>query len=168
MFDFDGTGGQNGGAGDENCDGNCKKGDEQKGSKNSVKNAGKNAEKNAEKRGEVFLEIYYKKEPGINIHEELEELINRLEEKNVYVVSRRVQESGEGWQNPGDFFDMEEMASLKPEKVFESFILSNCQVLTEGKSLEEVEEEKQKFLDTFLPVFVECFEKMESEGEFEG
>lgn len=164
LFDFDGTGGQNGSAGDENCDGNCKKGDEQKGSKNSVKNAGKNAEK----RGEVFLEIYYKKEPGINIHEELEELINRLEEKNVYVVSRRVQESGEGWQNPGDFFDMEEMASLKPEKVFESFILSNCQVLTEGKSLEEVEEEKQKFLDTFLPVFVECFEKMESEGEFEG
>ena len=84
----------------------------------------------------------------------------------MYVVSRRVQESGEGWKNSGDYFDMEEMASLKPEKVFESFILSKCQVLTEGKSSEEVEKEKKEFLNTFLPVFVECFEKMESEGEF--
>lgn len=148
VFDFDG------GAEDENRALSCK-------------NDGENGcKKSDEKSGGVFLEIYYKKEAGINIHDELEELINRLEEKNVYVVSRRVQESGEGWKNSGDYFDMEEMASLKPEKVFESFILSKCQVLTEGKSSEEVEKEKKEFLNTFLPVFVECFEKMESEGEF--
>ena len=72
---------------------------------------------------ETFLELYYKKEAGINIYDQLEELINSLEEKNVYVVNLRVQES----ENSGDFFnetyDMEEMAALKPEKIFENLIL---------------------------------------------
>lgn len=114
---------------------------------------------------ETFLELYYKKEAGINIYDQLEELINSLEEKNVYVVNLRVQES----ENSGDFFnetyDMEEMAALKPEKIFENLILAKSRIETEGKTADEVEKEKNEIVKTYLPFFMETFAEMENEPE---
>ena len=114
---------------------------------------------------ETFLELYYKKEAGINIYDQLEELINSLEEKNVYVVNLRVQES----ENSGDFFnetyDMEEMAALKPEKIFENLILAKSRIETEGKTADEVEKEKNEIVGTYLPFFMETFAEMENEPE---
>ena len=111
------------------------------------------------------MELYYKKEAGINIYDQLEELINSLEEKNVYVVNLRVQES----ENSGDFFnetyDMEEMAALKPEKIFENLILAKSRIETEGKTADEVEKEKNEIVKTYLPFFMETFAEMENEPE---
>ena len=112
-------------------------------------------------RTKTFLELYYKREEGINIYDQLEDLLSELEEKNVYVVSRRVQETGLSGEFLSNEYDMDELSSLAPEKIFENLILSKVKIETAGKTSEEIQTEQKKILEVYMPLFMESF------GEFE-
>ena len=105
----------------------------------------------------TFLELYYKKEDGINIYDRLEDLVEPLEKKQVYIVSRRVQEISSQGGFASQEYNMEELASLEPQKIFENLILSKSAIETEGKTQAEIDDEKSKILQRYLPVFMECF-----------
>ncbi len=114
----------------------------------------------------TFLELYYKREEGINIYDRLEDLLSELEEKNVYVVSRRVQESSLSGNFLSKEYDMDELTALAPEKIFENLILSKLKIETADKSFEEIQKEQKKLLETYMPLFMESFSEFEnSTGE---
>jgi len=120
---------------------------------------------------ETHLELYYKKENSINIHDELEDLINELRSKKVYVASRRVQETGKIMNGQNlSCEDMEELKNLEPEEIFKSLILSKMPVDigADAKNLNPEEQEKlisekqEKIIERYLPVFLEAFGKVEN------
>lgn len=96
----------------------------------------------------VYVELYYKREDGVNIHEELEDLICQLEEKKVFVISRKVQDSEIMLGAGGASFDSQEIKNLKPEEIFRALILSKA---------------PDADLDKYLPLFMETFGEVENE-----
>lgn len=92
---------------------------------------------------DTFIEIFYKKEIGVNIHEELEDIISALPE-NVSVVSRKVQDSGMIFSSGLGNFQMEELKTLSPEEIFKNLILSKSASFTENQN---------SVVEKFLPMF---------------
>lgn len=109
----------------------------------------------------VYIELYYKKEDGINIHDELEESISDLEKLNVHVISRRLQNVSDQMWNENISLDSREVKNLLPEDIFKALI--NLKFPEDLSGLDEKEKEKRKeeILNTYLPVFMEAYSKAE-------
>lgn len=108
---------------------------------------------------QTYLELYYKYQDGINIDDMLEESISRLQEKNVFVVSRRVQQLGEGLSF-SQGYSMEEIANLNPVDIFKSLILQKSLFNTAEKTQEDIDKEKEEILKKYLPLFTKTFEEL--------
>lgn len=104
---------------------------------------------------EVYLELYYKREEGINIHDELEPLLQKLKDKQVFVASRRVQDVKSIIHGSTESYDMEELKNLSPEKIFMSLLLAKCS--SENKEIIE---------SKYLPLLMQNFAAYEN-GELQ-
>lgn len=114
----------------------------------------------------LYIEICYKREPGINIHDEIEEILLRLPE-NVAVVSRKLQEAVMAASGYMDSMDTEELKNLNPEKIFESLIISKSRIETNGRSEEDIEKEKKETVKKYLPLFLQIAEEVNREDSDE-
>lgn len=95
----------------------------------------------------TFLELYYKKEIGVNAQEYLDEEIRSLPE-NISVVSWKIAESEKSFFSSGfENFDASEIKNLDDKAVFTELILSKS-------GLEAESEEGKAALEKFLPLFM--------------
>lgn len=115
----------------------------------------------------TYLELYYKKNDGASIYERLEDIINTLEEKNVFVVSRKVQETNGLSSAVFDDYDMEEMSNLDPVEIFKSYILYKLGTDIKDKTEEQIKADEKEILDTYLPIFTQNFNSFDQEEENE-
>ena len=116
------------------------------GSLSEIKNELENLEKlGSEKK--TFLELYYKREIGVNAQEYLEEKIRSLPE-NICVVSWKIAEGENALFSSGfENFDAGEIKNLDDKAVFSQLILSKSGL--DGES-----EEGKAVLEKYLPLFM--------------
>lgn len=111
------------------------------------------------------LELYYKREDGININDELESLITELKEKEVFVASRRVQDVGKILNGENLYCDdMDELKNMAPEEIFKTLLLSRSHVdLEEEKEMSDedkerkIKEKQDEIIRKYLPTFMEVY-----------
>lgn len=115
----------------------------------------------------VYIEIYYKKEDGINIHDELEEVINKIYELNVYVISRRMQKSDDVIFDGSIQLDSREVKNLNPEDIFKALISKKFPEDLSGLDEKASKKRKEEIINTYLPYFMEAFNNAQS-NDFEG
>ena len=85
----------------------------------------------------TFLELYYKKEEGLSIYDELYETIEKLPE-GVYVVNKKPQTFSQVNNSYSDI-ENDEIKNLSAEDIFKSLILSKSEIDTTGLSEKEIE-----------------------------
>lgn len=110
----------------------------------------------------VYVEICYKREDGINIHDELEDLITELEDLNVYVISRKVQVEENDLFDTNYSFDSREVKNLLPEDIFKALILRNFPEDLSSLSEEDAEKRKDEVLNSYLSIFMEAYNRAEA------
>lgn len=96
----------------------------------------------------LYVEVYYKKEDDINISEELDKMVEELQDNNIYIISRRLQNV---INRSVTDFDAEEVKNLEPKEIFTRLIASRNKVLTEDKT------EEDSYIDKYLPLFMESY-----------
>jgi exonuclease SbcD len=109
----------------------------------------------------TFLELYYKREDGVSINDELLDTIKNLPE-NVFVVNKKPQPSAQMNNNFYQDMDTEEIKNLAPEDIFKSLILSKSNIDKTGLSEEEVEKKQDELIKKYLPLFMEVAKEVES------
>ena len=110
----------------------------------------------------VYVEICYKREDGININDELEDLITELEDLNVYVISRKVQVEENDLFDTNYSFDSREVKNLLPEDIFKALILRNFPEDLSSLSEEDAEKRKNEVLNSYLSIFMEAYNRAEA------
>ena len=110
----------------------------------------------------VYVEICYKREDGININDELEDLITELEDLNVYVISRKVQVEENDLFDTNYSFDSREVKNLLPEDIFKALILRNFPEDLSSLSEEDAEKRKDEVLNSYLSIFMEAYNRAEA------
>lgn len=110
----------------------------------------------------VYVEICYKREDGININDELEDLITELEDLNVYVISRKVQVEENDLFDTNYNFDSREVKNLLPEDIFKALILRNFPEDLSSLSEEDAEKRKDEVLNSYLSIFMEAYNRAEA------
>jgi len=109
----------------------------------------------------TFLELYYKREDGVSINDELFETIKNLPE-NVFVVNKKPQPSVQMNNTVYQDMDNEQIKNLAPEDIFKSLILSKSNIDKTGLSEEEVEKKQNELIKKYLPLFMEVAKEVES------
>ena len=123
-----------------------------------IKNA---LEKYEDSNTPTFLELYYKRENGVSINDELFETIKNLPE-NVFVVNKKPQPSVQTNNNFYQSLDNDEIKNLAPEEIFKNLILSKSNIDKTGLSEEEVEKKQNELIKKYLPLFMEVAKEVES------
>ncbi|MEE3312808.1 MAG: exonuclease subunit SbcD [Treponema sp.] len=109
----------------------------------------------------TFLELYYKREEGTNIHDALSETIRNLPEC-VAVVNKKPQIESRAGEIFYSDMDSDEVKNLSPEDIFKSLILSKSSIDTDGLSEDEIEKKKDALIKKYLPLFMEVAREVES------
>lgn len=94
----------------------------------------------------IFLEIYFEKEIGIKIQDELIEEIKNLPEK-IKIISWKRKEKKENVEKINDIVDVDDVLEFSDEEIFKSLILSK-------ENLKEDSPEGKKVLEKFMPLFM--------------
>ncbi|MCQ2241681.1 exonuclease subunit SbcD [Treponema sp.] len=120
---------------------------------------------------ESHLELYYKREDGININDELEGLITELKEKEVYVASRRVQDVGKIMNGENPYCDdMDELKNMAPEEIFKALLLSKSPIdlgemeedMTDEEKDKKIREKQDEIVKKYLPTFMEIYSSVQN------
>lgn len=114
---------------------------------------------------ETYIELYYVKEDGVNLPEELSDIIEKIKENNVFVVSRRLQNSDAVFTGDNSWIEGTDVKNLEPEDIFKALLRSKVSVDGTGKTEEEIEKEREALVEKYLKYFVETYEKVQS-GEY--
>ena len=106
-----------------------------------------------------YLELEYKREPGVDIHNYLQKIISELEKLNCFTVSWKPQLEISGDKSKQDFsnLDMDQMHQLNDSDVFTTLIqskLSGCS-----------EQEKESAVQQYLPLFMEIAAQIQNGDE---
>ena len=109
----------------------------------------------------TFLELYYKREDGVNINDELFDTIQKLPE-NVFVVNKKPQNSNTFFSGYYSDLDTDELKNLSPEEIFRSLILSKAKIDTTELTEKEIEEKQNEIVNKYLPLFMEVAKEVES------
>lgn len=113
----------------------------------------------------TYIEAYYKREEGVNIHEFLLEAIEALPE-NVFVANKKPQTNAQMVNNYFSDMDSEELKNLSQEEIFTSLILSKSNFDTNGLSEKDIEKQQKSLLKKYLPLFMEVAKEIENgEGD---
>lgn len=99
------------------------------------------AEKNHSKM-QTYIELFYKKEIGVDIHQELEDAARQLPE-NVRIVSWKVQDVKAIFEGGADRMEIDELNSFDESEIFKKLILSKIADSAEA----------DKAVEKFLPLF---------------
>ncbi len=110
----------------------------------------------------TYLELYYKKEDGVNIYDFLFETISNLPE-NIFVVNRKPQPIKELSNNIYSDLDNDEVKNLLPEDIFKSLILTKSKIDVTGLSEKEIEEKQNVLINKYLPLFLEAAQEVQEE-----
>ncbi len=111
----------------------------------------------------TFLELYYKREEGLSVYDELYETIGNLP-KGVYVVNKKPQIFSQVNNSYSDI-ENDEIKNLSAEDIFKSLILNKSEIDTTGLSEKEIEKKKKELIKKYLPLFMEVAEEVESGAE---
>ena len=111
----------------------------------------------------TFLELYYKREEGLSVYDELYETIEKLP-KGVYVVNKKPQIFSQVNNSYSDI-ENDEIKNLSAEDIFKSLILNKSEIDTTGLSEKEIEKKKEELIKKYLPLFMEVAEEVESGAE---
>ena len=110
----------------------------------------------------TYLELYYQKEVGVDIRQELEETVETLAAQDVFVISWRLQEAEALLQSGLSDYDMEELRNLDEDEIFKSLILSKITVPPDTAD-DERERLQQDALKTYLPLFKQVASEVSDE-----
>lgn len=112
----------------------------------------------------TFLELYYKREDGVNANDVFYEAAMNLPE-NVHVVNKKAQDERQTENYLLGDLDIDEMKNLEPEDIFRSLILSKSSINTEGMSEEEKKQKEDELVNKYLPLFMEVAKEVEDRSE---
>lgn len=108
----------------------------------------------------TYIEIYYKVEDGIDIHDELEEIIASLP-SNVFVVSWRPQRFDDISIRYDGSMDSDTFKNLSNEDIFRALIESKTIVGAENVSEKDFEKLKEERIRKYLPYFLKIAAEVE-------
>lgn len=114
--------------------------------------------KNIEPQNNTYIEIYFEKQVGVNIQEELDEYIKNLSPKYNVVSWKRKTKDQIIQKNFFDKVNLNEIKNLTSENIFTSFILSKL----DSKEDKEV---SKKIIEEYLPLFIQIEEEVQSMGD---
>lgn len=106
----------------------------------------------------TYIEISYKSEDAMNVHEKVDELIPSLPE-NVHIVSRRLMQAENQMLRSYDY-DTAEIGNLSSEEIFKALILSKNPI-DMSLSEDEAEKKKQELFDIYIPMLKEIENEVE-------
>ena len=107
--------------------------------------------------------MYYKREEGLSVYDELYETIENLP-KGVYVVNKKPQIFSQVNNSYSDI-ENDEIKNLSAEDIFKSLILNKSEIDTTGLSEKEKEKKQEELIKKYLPLFMEVAEEVESGAE---
>lgn len=114
--------------------------------------------KNIEPQNNTYIEIYFEKQVGVNIQEELDEYIKNLSPKYNVVSWKRKTKDQIIQKNFFDKVNLNEIKNLTSENIFTSFILSKL-------DSKEDKEASKKIIEEYLPLFIQIEEEVQSMGD---
>ena len=103
----------------------------------------------------VFVELYYRKEQGINIHEELESIIADLPE-NITIANCKAQDTKNIMAGNLGSLDATELKNLSAEEIFSSLIMAKNSFAVGDENA------KKKMLERYLPHFLKIAADVEN------
>lgn len=108
----------------------------------------------------TYIELYYKRELGLNIDDELSSIKENLPQ-NVQVVNQKVQNEN-GFQH--QLYDMsgEELKNLSSEEIFKNLILSKVKFDSSGLTQEQIEQKQNEIVKKYLPLFMQVEQEIEN------